>query len=74
MRALCTRLIAASHLSREERRAVVATGRKALNDAGFPNEPLLIGTGGGSLVTTLEFSKDAAAEGATHSIVICPGE
>lgn len=64
----------ASHLSREERRAVVATGRKALDQAGFKDEPLLVGTGGGSAITTLELTEDAAAEGATHSIVICPGE
>jgi dihydrodipicolinate synthase/N-acetylneuraminate lyase len=64
----------ASHLSREERRAVVATGRKALDQAGFKDEPLLVGTGGGSAVTTIELTEDAAAEGATHSIVICPGE
>lgn len=69
-----TELTPASHLSREERRSVVATGRKALNDAGFQNEPLLVGTGGGSAITTIELTQDAAAEGATHSIVICPGE
>jgi len=63
----------ASHLSREERRSVVKTGRKALDDAGFKDEPLLVGTGGGSAATTIELTQDAAEEGATHSIVICPG-
>jgi dihydrodipicolinate synthase/N-acetylneuraminate lyase len=66
-------LISASHLSREERRSVVKTGRKALDDAGFKDEPLLVGTGGGSAATTIELTQDAAEEGATHSIVICPG-
>jgi hypothetical protein len=64
----------ASHLSREERKAVVATGRKALDAAGFTNEPLLVGTGGGSAQTTIELSNDAKEAGATHSIVIAPGE
>lgn len=36
----------ASHLSREERKLVISTGRKALDGAGFANTPLLAGTGG----------------------------
>ncbi|KAL1409037.1 hypothetical protein Q8F55_005861 [Vanrija albida] len=63
----------ASHLSREERKLVIATGRKALDGAGFANTPLLAGTGGGSASTTIELARDAKEAGATHSIVICPG-
>jgi len=36
----------ASHLSPEERKLVVETGRKALDGAGFADAPLLVGTGG----------------------------
>ncbi|CAK9779500.1 putative dihydrodipicolinate synthase [Cutaneotrichosporon oleaginosum] len=63
----------ASHLSQAERRLVVETGRKALDGAGFQNTPLLVGTGAGSAATTIEVTQEAAAAGATHAIVICPG-
>jgi dihydrodipicolinate synthase/N-acetylneuraminate lyase len=63
----------ASHLSSAERRLVVETGRKALDTAGFQGTPLLVGTGAGSAATTIEVTKEAAAAGATHAIVICPG-
>lgn len=63
----------ASHLSPSERKAVVETGRKALDSNGFQDTPLLVGTGAGSASTTIEITKEAAAAGATHSIVICPG-
>jgi dihydrodipicolinate synthase/N-acetylneuraminate lyase len=69
-----TVLTTASHLSREERKAVIATGRKALDAAGFTSEPILAGTGGGSAATTIELAHDAKEAGATHSIVICPGK
>lgn len=64
----------ASHLASSERKAAVATARKALDSNGFENEPLMVGTGGGSAAVTIELTKEAAEAGATHSIVICPGE
>lgn len=63
----------ASHLSPEERKQATIVVRKALDDNGFKNEPLLVGTGAGSAKTTIEVTKEAAAAGATHSIVITPG-
>ncbi|WVR00115.1 hypothetical protein IAU59_007257 [Kwoniella sp. CBS 9459] len=63
----------ASHLSHEERKQATVVVRKALDDNGFQNEPLLVGTGSGSAETTIEVCKDAAAAGATHAIVITPG-
>lgn len=63
----------ASHLSQSERKAVVQTGRRALDSNGFGATPLLVGTGGGSAATTVELCKEAADAGATHAIVICPG-
>jgi dihydrodipicolinate synthase/N-acetylneuraminate lyase len=64
----------ASHLSNAERKACTSTARKALDDAGLSDHALLVGTGGGSLQTTVEFTKEAAEAGASHAIVILPGE
>ncbi|ORY35772.1 dihydrodipicolinate synthase [Naematelia encephala] len=63
----------ASHMSHSERKAATATARKALDDAGLTDVPLCVGTGGGSLKTTIELCNDAAEAGASHCIVICPG-
>ncbi|WWC72113.1 uncharacterized protein I206_106073 [Kwoniella pini CBS 10737] len=63
----------ASHLSNEERRKATVVVRKALDDAGFKDEPLLVGTGSGSAETTITVTKEAAEAGATHAIVITPG-
>ncbi|WWD19716.1 hypothetical protein CI109_104180 [Kwoniella shandongensis] len=63
----------ASHLSSEERREATVVVRKALDDAGFADAPLLVGTGGGSAATTIQITTEAAEAGATHSIVITPG-
>lgn len=35
---------------------------------------MLVGTGGGSVQTTLELTREAAEAGASHAIVILPGE
>ncbi len=64
----------ASHLSPEERKLVVSKSRQALIEAGLGDEPLLVGTGGGSAQTTIQIAKEAKEAGATHSIVICPGK
>ncbi|WVQ84667.1 hypothetical protein IAT38_006822 [Cryptococcus sp. DSM 104549] len=63
----------ASHLSPAERKQCTVVCRKALDDAGFADAPLLVGTGGGSAQTTIEITKEAAEAGASHSIVITPG-
>ncbi|WVW86274.1 hypothetical protein I302_108316 [Kwoniella bestiolae CBS 10118] len=63
----------ASHLSNEERKKCTVVVRKALDDNGFKDEPLLVGTGSGSAETTITVTKEAAEAGATHSIVITPG-
>jgi hypothetical protein len=66
-------LTAAHNLSSAERKAATATARKALDDAGLQDAPLLVGTGGGSVQTTLELTREAAEAGASHAIVILPG-
>ncbi|TYJ57923.1 hypothetical protein B9479_001278 [Cryptococcus floricola] len=63
----------ASHLSTEERKKCTVVVRKALDDAGFADAPLLVGTGAGSAQTTIQVTKEAAEAGASHSIVITPG-
>jgi len=68
-----TVLTTAHHLSNAERKAATATARKALDDAGMKDAPLLVGTGGGSLQTTVELTQEAADAGASHAIVILPG-
>jgi dihydrodipicolinate synthase/N-acetylneuraminate lyase len=61
-------------LSNAERAAATKTARKALDDAGLQDAPLLVGTGGGSLQTTVELTQEAADAGASHAIVILPGD
>ncbi|CAI6027067.1 unnamed protein product [Clonostachys chloroleuca] len=63
----------ASHLLRDERKAAIATARRALDQAGYDNAPLLAGTGGSSLQATIDLTRDAAQAGATHALVIIPG-
>jgi dihydrodipicolinate synthase/N-acetylneuraminate lyase len=46
----------------------VVSRRNSRSRAGFE-----LTSSGGSAATTIEISKDAAAAGATHAIVICPG-
>lgn len=66
-------LTSAHNLSNAERKAATATARKALDDAGLKDAPLLVGTGGGSVQTTVELTREAAEAGASHAIVILPG-
>jgi len=63
----------ALHLSHAERVEIVKAIRKALDDAGFVNVPIIMGSGGGSTRETVELSKEAAAAGADYVIVIAPG-
>jgi dihydrodipicolinate synthase/N-acetylneuraminate lyase len=66
-------LTSASHLSNAERIASIKTARKALDSNDLKEAPLLVGTGGGSLQTTVELTQEAADAGASHAIVILPG-
>lgn len=47
----------ASHLLRDERKAAIATARRALDQAGYDNAPLLAGTGGKVLFEDTTISK-----------------
>jgi len=62
-----------NNLSAVERKAVTVTGRKALDDAGLHDHPLVVGCGGGSVQITVGLCKDAAEAGASHALVIASG-
>ncbi|QRW23354.1 dihydrodipicolinate synthetase family protein [Rhizoctonia solani] len=49
-----------SHLSRDERVAVIKTHRTALDSAGFQDLPLIVGTAVSSTWETIEITKEAA--------------
>ncbi|KAG6917959.1 hypothetical protein DXG01_017143 [Tephrocybe rancida] len=63
----------ASHLSHAERLKLIHAARKALDGAGFPDFPVIVGTGAGSTRETIELGNEAAAAGADHAIVITSG-
>ena len=64
----------AIHLSAKERHDLVAGVRRGLDEAGFPNYPLMAGvlTSGG-LDETLEWLHDSARAGAQWGLVLAPG-
>lgn len=62
----------APHLDREERIAVTETTRKALDDAGFKQIPIIMGASGQSVRGTLELCHDAAKAGADCVLVLPP--
>jgi 4-hydroxy-2-oxoglutarate aldolase len=70
---ICGSLGEAIHLSHEERVQLIKAGRKALDEAGFPDFPTIVGTGAGSTRETIELSQEAAAAGADFVIVIASG-
>lgn len=55
-------------LTREERKALVATARRAVG----PTFPLMVGVGGHSTAQVLEFLKDATEAGADSALVLPP--
>lgn len=63
----------ASHLSHAERKTLIQTARKTLDDGGFTNIPIIAGTGAGSTRETIELSRAAAEAGADYVIVITSG-
>jgi len=52
---------------------LIYAGRKALDNAGFPTLPIIVGTGAGSTRESVELSIAAAAAGADYAIVIASG-
>ncbi|KAJ7709822.1 dihydrodipicolinate synthetase [Mycena rosella] len=63
----------AIHLSHAERLVLIRAARKALDAAGLPDVPLIVGTGAASTRETLELTAEAARAGADYAIVITGG-
>ena len=62
----------AVHLSHEERKLITSTTRKALDDAGFTNMPIIVGCGAQSTRETIRLTKDAKASGGDYALVLPP--
>ncbi|KAK7054784.1 hypothetical protein VNI00_003247 [Paramarasmius palmivorus] len=63
----------ALHLSHSERVTLIKAARRTLDANGFPEVPLIVGTGAGSTRETLELTVEAANAGADFAIVITSG-
>ena len=63
----------AIHLSHTERVELIKAGRRALDNAGYPHFPIIVGTGAGSTRETVELCKEAAIAGADYTQVIVSG-
>ena len=61
------------HLSHSDRVTLVTAAREALDNAGFTDMPIIVGTGAGSTHETVQLSKEVAEAGADYVIVIIPG-
>jgi 2-keto-3-deoxy-L-rhamnonate aldolase len=63
----------AIHLSRAERKDLVAGVRKGLTDEGFPDYPIMAGVLTNGIDETLEWLNDYAEAGAQWGLVLVPG-
>ncbi|KAB5540248.1 dihydrodipicolinate synthetase [Coniochaeta sp. 2T2.1] len=63
----------AIHLNRSERKALVAGTRKGIEDAGFPDYPILAGVLTNGIDETLEWLNDYKEAGAQWGLVLVPG-
>ena len=61
------------HLSHSDRVTLVTAAREVLDDAGFTDVPIIVGTGVGSTRETVQLSKEVAEAGADYVIVITSG-
>lgn len=63
------------HLSREERRALVAAARQVVDENGLTGRiQVIAGAGGNSTRDSILYCKDAAEAGADSTMVITPGK
>ncbi|KAJ5664636.1 hypothetical protein N7462_011449 [Penicillium macrosclerotiorum] len=62
----------AVHLDREERKAITAATRRAVDAAGYPTMPVIAGCGASSTRETIRFCQDAGASGADAVLVLPP--
>lgn len=62
----------AVHLDREERKAITAATRRALDAHGFESVPLIVGAGAQSTRESIQLAQDAAQAGGDYVIVLPP--
>lgn len=62
----------AVHLTKEERILVTSTVRKAIDEAGFTQMPIVVGCGAQSVRQTIEFCRDAYQAGGDYALVLPP--
>ncbi|PGH10367.1 hypothetical protein GX51_00124 [Blastomyces parvus] len=62
----------AVHLSHNERNLVTRTTREALDRAGFPLVPIIVGCGAQSTRETISLCQEAAASGGDYALVLPP--
>ncbi|OAA72536.1 dihydrodipicolinate synthase [Cordyceps fumosorosea ARSEF 2679] len=62
----------AVHCTREEKLAVTQATREALDEAGFPSAPIILGATEGSVRGTIELCTLAAAQGADYALILPP--
>lgn len=62
----------AVHLSHKERNLITSTTRKALDDAGFQNMPVIVGCGVQSTRECIELCEEAASAGGDYALVLPP--
>jgi len=62
----------AVHLTREERKLVTETTRKALDEAGFSDMPIVVGCAAQSVRETVLFCKDAYDAGGDYALILPP--
>jgi 4-hydroxy-2-oxoglutarate aldolase len=62
----------AVHLTREERMLVTSAARKGLEEAGFGHVPIVVGCAAQSTRETIQFCRDAFANGGDAALVLPP--
>ena len=62
----------AVHLTRQEKTAVTRATREALDEAGFQDVAVIVGTSEQSIRGTVELCKEAAAAGGEYSLLVPP--
>ncbi|KAI9755188.1 MAG: hypothetical protein M4579_004384 [Chaenotheca gracillima] len=62
----------AVHLTHHERQAVTQTTRRALDNAGYHDVPVMVGCGAQSTRETIEFCREACRAGGDYALVLPP--
>lgn len=63
----------AVHMSAGERSSIISGVRAGLDEAGFPDYPIMAGVLVNSIDETLEWLRDSHAAGAQYGLVLAPG-